>query len=93
MSDQCPVPNCVSNDELYCGTADQCADAKEEGDGMSLTVIIILCCIGGAALCFAIYKFVWKKWLKKVLKARRKEREAQSEAIVDHDPEAQFINN
>ena len=64
---------------------------------MSLTVIIILCCIGGAALCFAIYKFVWKKWLKKVLKRRRKEREANEQALVtvdiDSDPEAKFINN
>ena len=91
MSDQCPVPNCVDNDEKYCGTIEQCEDAKTESDGLALWLIIVLCVVGGAILAYVLYKFVWKKWLKKVFKKSKKEHKAEEEVIAD--PEAKFINN
>ena len=57
---------------------------------MALWLIIILCCIGGALLAYVSYKFIWKKWLKKIFK---KKKEKKTDEYVVADPEAQFINN
>ena len=56
---ECPVPYCVSADNKYCGTEEQCEDAKVDGSGEKKAFMIVLYVVGGIFLAYFLYKCVW----------------------------------
>ena len=64
-SNECPVPYCVSADNKYCGTEEQCEDAKVDGSGEKTALKIVLYAVGAIILANFLYKCVWEKMLKK----------------------------
>ena len=81
MSNECPVPYCVSGDNKLCGTEEQCEDVPVDGEGLH-TFFLFLIAIACYLFIGFLYRVVWKMWINPD-KPKKSKKQIQREQLRD----------
>ena len=84
-SNECPVPYCISSNDKYCGTLEECENATIDTVGLSTPVIIVICAVGGAFFAYFLYSCVYKKLFKPKKETKKYSRRPVSQELRESE--------